>query len=359
MTMKETVQQKPKSFADLAVTQTWSEEELFQQLTAEGLMTDFQKLSEELQKDFVEFCTGQKGLNVRTDPMFKWVFDPIVHPERLEDFLGLLLKRKVKILKVLPNESRRLTEDSSLLIMDMLVQLEDGELVNVEIQRVGYLFPGERVSCYLSDLLMRQYAQLKDQRRQENIKFSYKDIKKVYSIVLIENSIKAFREYPNEYLHYGKMTFDTGLKLDMPQECLMIPLDIFMKNHQNISNKLEAWLYFIASDKLEDIHKVIEACPEFQELYEEIFQFRYHMRELIGMYSEALSILDANTVKYMVEQQQEELERQQKALEEKDKALEDKDKKLEEKDKKLEEKDAAIESQRKIIEELRAQTSSR
>ena len=138
----------------------------------------------------------------------------------------------------------------------------------------------------------------------------------------------------------------------------MIPLDIFMKNHQNVSNKLEAWLYFIASDKLEDIRKVIEMYPEFQELYEEIFQFRYRMKELIGMYSEALSILDANTVKYMVEQQQEELERQQKELEEKDKVLKEKDKVLEVQKKELEVQKQELEVQKQELEVLKQERAA-
>ena len=33
-------------------------------------------------------------------------------------------------------------------MMDILVRLASGALVNVEIQRVGYLFPGARCTCY-------------------------------------------------------------------------------------------------------------------------------------------------------------------------------------------------------------------
>ena len=302
------------------------EKSLMRRLTEEGLMDEFQKLSEELQKDFVMFCLGQKGLDVTYDPVFKFAFDVDKHPERLEDFLGGCLNRSLKILKVIPNESKRLTEDSSLLVMDILVQLEDGQLVNIEIQRVGYLFPGERVSCYLSDLLMRQYAQIRELKKKT---FSYKDIKKVCCIVFIENSTREFKKIPNVYMHHGEMTFDTGLKLVMPMECFMIPLDIFKKNRQTIDNKLDAWIYFIASDSLADIRKVIEAFPEFKELYKEIFGFRYHMKELVGMYSKTLSILDANTVKYMVEQQREEIEQQREELEQKDQALKQKDQALE------------------------------
>ncbi|WP_051409914.1 hypothetical protein [Enterocloster asparagiformis] len=99
----------------------------------------------------------------------------------------------------------------------------------------------------------------------------------------------------------------------MLQEYLLIPLDIFRENHQNISRKLDAWLLFIASDQPCDIREVTEAYPEFAELYREVFAFRYHKKELVSMYSEALRILDQNTVKLMVELQQEEI----KALREK------------------------------------------
>ena len=99
----------------------------------------------------------------------------------------------------------------------------------------------------------------------------------------------------------------------MLQEYLLIPLDIFRENHQNISRKLDAWLLFIASDQPCDIREVIEAYPEFAELYREVFDFRYHKKELVSMYSEALRILDQNTVELMVELQQEEI----KALREK------------------------------------------
>ena len=58
---------------------------------------------------------------------------------------------------------------------------------------------------------------------------------------------------------------------------------------------------------------MIEAYPDFAELYREVFDFRYHKKELVSMYSEALRILDHNTVELMVELQQEEI----KALREK------------------------------------------
>ena len=57
-----------------------------------------------------------------------------------------------------------------------------------------------------------------------------------------------------------------------------------------------------------DIREVIETYPEFQELYREVFHFRYHKKELVSMFSEALRILDANTTQYMIEVQQAQIE---------------------------------------------------
>lgn len=146
----------------------------------------FLGLSEPMQKELVEFCMGVRGVKMTYDPFFKFVFDPEVNPERLEDLIGLCLGR-----------------------------LESGDFVNVEIQRFGYLFPGARCACYSSDLLMRQYSQVRARTRKEKRRFSYGDIKKVYTIVLMQQSPKEFHDHPGEYLHYARQVFNTGLNCDM------------------------------------------------------------------------------------------------------------------------------------------------
>lgn len=35
--------------------------------------------------------------------------------------------------------------------------------------------------------------------------------------------------FPGQYLHRARQQFDTGLQLDMVQEYLLIPLDIFLE----------------------------------------------------------------------------------------------------------------------------------
>ena len=44
-------------------------------------------------------------------------------------------------------------------------------VANVEVQKVGYLFPGQRSACYSADLLLRQYKRVKSEKKKS---FSYR-----------------------------------------------------------------------------------------------------------------------------------------------------------------------------------------
>ena len=54
--------------------------------------------------------------------------------------------------------------------------------------------------------------------------------------------------------------------------------------------------------------KLIDTHPEFAEMYKEIAEFRKDPKELTGMFSEALYIMDRNTEKYMVDELKERVE---------------------------------------------------
>ena len=94
---------------------------------------------------------------------------------------------------------------------------------------------------------------------------------------------------------------------------------------------MEAWLYFIGSDSPKDICRVIEAFPEFRELYNELLMLRYKTKELVNMFDvikEALRAADEGTVKYMVEEQQKEIAEQRKTIAEQSEQLAERDEQL-------------------------------
>ena len=316
----------------------------------------FEKWEEERQNEFLNFCTGNRGIKVLYDPFFKEVMNPEYDAKRLEDFLYIFLNRKVKILQVLPNDSTRIADEMSLLITDIVVELEDGSIANVEVQKIGYHFPGQRSACYSADMLLRQYKRI---RKQKGKKFSYNQIKNVYSIIIYEQSPKEFKLYSNEYIHHSKQVFDTGLQLNLLQEFVMIPLDIFYSNMQNkpIETEKEAWLSFFAYDEPDRIIELITKYPRFKPLYETLYQMCRNVEDVMGLFSEEIRILDRNTVKYMIEEQEKQLEEQEKQLEEQEKQLEKISKQLDEQKKLVEQKDVQIEKLEEQIKVLMEQLS--
>ena len=93
----------------------------------------FDQWGEELQEEFLDFCTGARGVKMTYDSFFKEIMNPELHAERLEELLSLLLEQKVKIHQLLPNESARIADENTLLIMDIVVELEDGSLSLIHI----------------------------------------------------------------------------------------------------------------------------------------------------------------------------------------------------------------------------------
>ena len=308
-----------------------SREEVLKRIDEEkSLRETYYSWREEEREDFLDMCTGARGVKMLYDGFFKEVMNPEYAPQRLSDFLSEVLGAVVRVKSVLPNDTIRLTDESSLLVLDIVVEFEDGRIANVEVQKIGYLFPGERSACYSADLLLRQYKRLRDERKKQ---FSYRDIKTVYTIVLFEHSPEEFQAYPGVYRHCFEQTSDTGVKLKVPQKFIYITLDIFKKKQHNegerIHNRLEAWLTFFSRDEPVMILRLIEEYPEFRALYEDVFELCRNVEGLMEMFSKELLEMDRNTVKLMVDLMQEKIDKQEQVIQAKDAELERKDAELE------------------------------
>lgn len=275
-------------------------------------------------QEFLDICTGVKGIKMMYDFIGKEILNPESTPERVNELLSLLLKQKVKIIEVLPNEGTRLADECTLLIKDMVVQLEDGSIVNLEIQKIGYMFPGERGACYSADLLLRQYRRV---RNRLVTKFSYRDIKTVYTIVFFEKSPEVFHKYPKNYIHCFEQTSNTGAKMNLLQKYIFVPLDIFKQIQHNenraikIETRLEAWLAFLCMDEPEAIIEIIERYPDFREMYTQVYEICRNVEEVMNMFSKELIELDRNTTKLMIDEMQKDIEQKEKELKKKDEEI--------------------------------------
>ncbi len=368
-----------------------SREEILQRIYSNPRMQQlFESWTVLQQKEFLDFCSGARGIKVLYDSFFKEVMNPEYDPARLESFLTALLNRKVRIKEVLPNDSTRLSDESSLLITDIIVELEDGSLANIEVQKIGYAFPGARCACYSSDMLLRQYKRVR-QRSIDPVTgrdtFSYRNISKVYLIVLYEKSPDELKKCPDHWIHRSKVSFDSGLSMDLLQDYIFISLDIFRSKMHNkkVTTLLEAWMIFLSIDDPDEIIQLITSFPQFKPMYETLYQMCRNVENIMGFFSEELREMDRNTVRYMIDELQKEVDVQnatiaenaaviaennaviaemnaaiaekESLLAERDSALAEKESLIAEKDSALAEKDSLLSKSAATIAALQAELS--
>ena len=275
----------------------WTEEMVLEILKKDAVTySKFCELKPKVQEEIKAFIGGRRGMDLLYDNIFRKIFNPEVHRSRVESLLSALLGQKVKIKEILGREGSQLAESGTLVIMDIIVMLEDGSYVDVEMQKEGYLFPSQRSSCYVSDMIMRQYN-----RKKEEVKeFKYSDMTPVYLFVLIEKPPKVF-EGTESYIHRRLVSYSSGIELPELEQVTYIDLDSFSHKADNKEDHLSMWLTLLTKTDVTSVVKLANLRPEFAKIYQEIAQFRKDPKELVHMLSEALAIMDKNTERYMVD----------------------------------------------------------
>ena len=106
----------------------------------------------------------------------------------------------------------------------------------------------------LSALKEEGYETIRPVRKR----FSYQNIKNVYTIVLFEKSPESFHEFENIYLHHA-----------------------------------------------EQIIELLEKYPKFRPMYEQVYEMCRSTERVMGMFSKELKELDDSTVEFMIDELQE------------------------------------------------------
>lgn len=184
----------------------------------------------------------------------------------------------------------------------------------------------------LPDCILLIYKRVREDMEKQEKRFSYKEIKKVYTIILYEKSPKEFHSFSEYYLHRFAQRSDTGIEIDLLQEYVFISLDNFggILHNNGIRNKLEAWLAFLSVDKPEMIERLIREYPQFKRYYKEIYELCRNTERVMWMFSKELQELDRNTVQYMIDDMQDEIDAQKEMIAEQKELLSQKDDEIEE-----------------------------
>ena len=300
------------------------------------------KKNEEWAGRYEDFLKGKKSLPLLYDPFFKKIFNPTERRDRLSELVSCLLGQKVTVLEVFPNEDSQFL--GVMIIMDMVVLMADGSIANIEIQKISYDFPAERISCYSADLVLRQYKMItgKNQVGKHELsmngssKPSYKDMRKVHTIILFEDSNKSLISDMDRalYFHVGKTKFNTGIKIELLQDFVLVSLDTFRKyrysdikegrteimnydydssqyNNELVSEKMKRdrlkFLSLFVAETPQEIDKLVETFPDLESVRQDINEYLERPGEVLSMFSEALRILDRNTAELMVDRMKDEI----------------------------------------------------
>ena len=297
---------------------------------------------------FVDFFTGRKTLPLLYDPFFKMIFNPVESRARLSELVSCLLGQHVTVIEVFPNTNY--TFPNSFVIMDMVVRLDNGSITNIEIQKVPYDFPAERISCYSADLVLRQFRMLQGMEPQKtgsggppSGRPSYSGMKKVHTIIFFEKSSSSLKSPVNKkaYFHVGKTIFNTGISISLLQEYHLISLDTFKKYRYSdimdgrididstdcddsqygstLTEKMKLdrlkYLSLFTAATPDEINRLVTLFPELSSIRSQIREYLTRPGEVLNMFSEALRILDHNTAELMADRYKAQLKDVQKELE--------------------------------------------
>ena len=295
------------------------------------------KKNEEWVTRYEDFLKGRKSLPLLYDPFFKKIFNPVERRDRLSELVSCLLGQKVTVLEVFPNEDSQFL--GVMIIMDMVVLMADGSIANIEIQKISYDFQAERISCYSADLVLRQYKMITGKNESSmngSSKPSYKDMRKVHTIILFEDSNKSLISQVDKalYFHVGKTQFNTGIKIELLQDFVLVSLDTFKKYRYSdiregrikitdydydssqydepVSEKMKRdrlkYLSLFVVETPQEIERLIEIFPDLESVRRDINEYLERPGEVLSMFSEALRILDRNTAELMVDRMKDEME---------------------------------------------------
>ena len=204
--------------------------------------------------------------------------------------------------------------------------------------------PTERISCYSADLVLRQYKMITGKNQvgkhepsmNGSSKPSYKDMRKVHTIILFEDSNKSLISDMDKalYFHVGKTKFNTGIKIELLQDFVLVSLDTFRKyrysdikegrteitdydydssqyNNALVSEKMKRdrlkFLSLFVAETPQEIDKLVETFPDLESVRHDINEYLERPGEVLSMFSEALRILDRNTAELMVDRMKDEI----------------------------------------------------
>ena len=207
----------------------------------------------------IEKLNEKNKLVMKDDIMFKAFFSKIGNEKFLKNFISAVLGENIKIRKVIHDKRlEQLARESKYGVLDLDVELENGKLLNIEMQMQNNQNIEERTTFYASKKITEQLGP----------KDRYEDLKQVIVIVLLNYN---FLELP-EYVTKTVRVAEKHRKYEINNEVTYyyIELKKFRKGNPNMEEPLNQWLAFIDDEDKEMISMAEEKNKTLKKAREEM-----------------------------------------------------------------------------------------
>ena len=177
-------------------------------------------------------------LKMKSDIMFKAFYGRKENEEFLQDFLEAVLGEKIEIKKVMHDvRLEQLAKEQKFGILDLGVELEDGEFINVEIQIKNYKNIEKRTTFYACKKLIEQLGPGED----------YRQLKPTIIIAILDYSFIKLPEYITETVRVAKEHREYEINNDV--KYYYIELEKFRNQNPDMTQKENQWLSFLDMER--------------------------------------------------------------------------------------------------------------
>ena len=201
-----------------------------------------------------------KKLVMKDDIMFKAFFSRAGNEKFLKSFLNAILGKEIKIKKVIHDARlEQMAREEKYGILDLDVELEDGKIINIEMQMKNNNNMEERTTFYAGKKISEQLE----------IGYNYKQLKKVIIISILNYNFINLPEYVTKTIRVADKHREYEINNNV--EYYYIELKKFREQNPDMKEPINQWLAFIdmeRGDLLEMAEKENKTIKEAKEYYE-------------------------------------------------------------------------------------------
>ena len=201
-----------------------------------------------------------RKLVMKDDIMFKAFFSRAGNEKFLKSFLNAILGEEIKIKKVIHDARlEQMAREEKYGILDLDVELENGKIINIEMQMKNNNNMEERTTFYAGKKISEQLE----------IGYNYKQLKKVIIISILNYNFINLPEYVTKTIRVADKHREYEINNNV--EYYYIELKKFREQNPDMKEPINQWLAFIdmeRGDLLEMAEKENKTIKEAKEYYE-------------------------------------------------------------------------------------------